>query len=203
MTDALAAIAIGYLLGSLPFGYWAGRLRGIDLRLAGSGNTGATNVMRVLGLKVGVPVMALDIAKGAVAVVVARALSSNDVVPVLAAAAAVTGHMYPILLGFRGGKGVATGAGTMIALVPWIGIAAFFLWLGLSLATRYVSIGSVVTAIAYPTTCIASGQPWAVCLYTLGAGAWVIWRHRANIARLRAGTENRINLRAVFAGRAS
>jgi len=147
--------------------------------------------------------MALDIAKGAVAVVVARALSNDEIVPVLAAAAAVTGHMYPVLLGFRGGKGVATGAGTMIALVPWIGIAAFFLWLGLSLATRYVSIGSVVTAIAYPTTCVATDQSWSVCLFTLGAGAWVIWRHRANIARLRAGTENRINLRAVFAGRPS
>ena len=118
MTDALIAVAVGYLLGSLPFGYWAGRLRGIDLRLAGSGNTGATNVMRVLGLKVGVPVMALDIAKGAAAVVIARALSTDDIVPVLAAAAAVTGHMYPLFLGFRGGKGVATGAGTMIALVP-------------------------------------------------------------------------------------
>ena len=201
MTDALIAIAVGYLLGSLPFGYWAGRLRGIDLRLAGSGNTGATNVMRVLGLKIGVPVMALDIGKGAAAVVIARALSTDDIVPVLAAAAAVTGHMYPLFLGFRGGKGVATGAGTMIALVPWIGIAAFFLWLGVSLATRYVSIGSVVTAVAYPAATIASGQPWAVCAYTIGAGAWVIWRHRANIARLRAGTENRINLRAVFAGR--
>ena len=78
---------------------------------------------------------------------------------------------------------------------------AFFLWLGVSLATRYVSIGSVVTAVAYPAATIASGQPWAVCVYTVGAGAWVIWRHRSNIARLRAGTENRINLRAVFAGR--
>jgi acyl phosphate:glycerol-3-phosphate acyltransferase len=201
MTDALVAIAIGYLLGSLPFGYWAGRLRGIDLRLAGSGNTGATNVMRVLGLKVGVPVMALDIGKGAAAVVIARAISTDDIVPVLAAAAAGTGHMYPLFLGFRGGKGVATGAGTMIALVPWIGIAAFFLWLAVSLATRYVSIGSVVTAVAYPAATIASGQPWAVCVYTIGAGAWVIWRHRGNIARLRAGTEHRINLRAVFAGR--
>jgi acyl phosphate:glycerol-3-phosphate acyltransferase len=199
MTDALIASAVGYLLGSLPFGYWAGRLRGIDLRLAGSGNTGATNVMRVLGLKVGVPVMALDIGKGAAAVVIARALSTDDIVPVLAAAAAVTGHMYPLFLGFRGGKGVATGAGTMIALVPWIGIAAFFLWLGVSLATRYVSIGSVVTAVAYPAATIASGQPWAVCAYTIGAGAWVIWRHRANIARLRAGTEHRINLRALRA----
>jgi glycerol-3-phosphate acyltransferase PlsY len=199
MTDALIAIAVGYLLGSLPFGYWAGRLRGIDLRLAGSGNTGATNVMRVLGLKVGVPVMALDIGKGAAAVVIARALSTDDIVPVLAAAAAVTGHMYPLFLGFRGGKGVATGAGTMLALVPWIGIAAFFLWLGVSLATRYVSIGSVVTAVAYPAATIASGQPWAVCAYTVGAGAWVIWRHRANIARLRAGTEHRINLRTLRA----
>jgi glycerol-3-phosphate acyltransferase PlsY len=201
MTHALVAIAVGYLLGSLPFGYWAGRLRGIDLRLAGSGNTGATNVMRVLGLKIGLPVMALDIGKGAAAVVIARALSSDDIVPVLAAAAAVTGHMYPLFLGFRGGKGVATGAGTMLALVPWIGVAAFILWLTVSLATRYVSIGSVVTAVAYPAATIASGQPWAVCIYTVGAGAWVIWRHRANIARLRAGTENRINLRAVFAGR--
>ena len=201
MNGVVLSIVIGYLLGSCPFGYWAGRLRGIDLRLAGSGNTGATNVMRVLGLKIGLPVMALDIGKGAAAVVIARALSSDDIVPVLAAAAAVTGHMYPLFLGFRGGKGVATGAGTMLALVPWIGVAAFILWLTVSLATRYVSIGSVVTAIAYPAATIASGQPWAVCIYTVGAGAWVIWRHRANIARLRAGTENRINLRAVFAGR--
>jgi glycerol-3-phosphate acyltransferase PlsY len=201
MTTAAIAVAAGYLLGSLPFGYWAGRLRGIDLRLAGSGNTGATNAMRVLGVKIGVPVMALDIGKGVAAVVLARALSDNDLVPVLAAAAAVAGHMYPLFLGFKGGKGVATGAGTMIALVPWIGLAAFCLWLGVSLATRYVSLGSVVTAIAYPATAFVTGQPWPVRLFTLGAGAWVIWRHRANIARLRAGTENRINLRAVFAGR--
>jgi glycerol-3-phosphate acyltransferase PlsY len=201
MMTAAIAVAAGYLLGSLPFGYWAGRLRGIDLRLAGSGNTGATNAMRVLGVKIGVPVMALDIGKGVAAVLLARALSDNDLVPVLAAAAAVAGHMYPLFLGFKGGKGVATGAGTMIALVPWIGLAAFCLWLGVSLATRYVSLGSVVTAIAYPATAFVTGQPWPVRLFTLGAGAWVIWRHRANIARLRAGTENRINLRAVFAGR--
>jgi glycerol-3-phosphate acyltransferase PlsY len=201
MTDAAIAVVIGYLLGSLPFGYWAGRLRGIDLRLAGSGNTGATNAMRVLGLKIGIPVMALDIGKGAVAVLIARGISDSDLVPVLAGAAAVAGHMYPLFLGFQGGKGVATGAGTMLALVPAIGVAAFVLWLTVSLATRYVSIGSVVTAIAYPAAAFATGQPWPITLYTLGAGLWVIWRHRANIARLRAGTENRINLRAVFAGR--
>ena len=198
---AVLVVAAGYLLGSLPFGYWAGRLRGIDLRLAGSGNTGATNAMRVLGLKIGIPVMALDIGKGAAAVLLARGASDNELVWVLAAAAAVTGHMYPLFLGFKGGKGVATGAGTMLALVPWMGVAAFVVWLGISLATRYVSIGSVVTAIAYPATAFATGQSWPVRLFALGTGAWVIWRHRANIARLRAGTEHRINLRAVFAGR--
>jgi acyl phosphate:glycerol-3-phosphate acyltransferase len=201
VTDAVIAVAVGYLLGSLPFGYWAGRLRGIDLRLAGSGNTGATNAMRVLGLKVGIPVMVLDIGKGVAAVLIAQQLSSDEVVAVLAAAAAVAGHMYPLFLNFKGGKGVATGAGAMLALVPGIGVAAFVLWLTVSLATRYVSIGSVVTAIAYPAAAFVTGQPWSVTIFALGAGAWVIWRHRANIARLRAGTENRINLRAVFAGR--
>src|SRR4029079_14338519 len=139
VTDALIAIAVGYLLGSLPFGYWAGRLRGIDLRLVGSGNTGATNVMRVLGLKIGVPVMALDIGKGAVAVLIARGATDNELVWVLAAAAAVTGHMYPLFLGFQGRQGVASGAGVMLALVPWMGVAAFLVWLCISLATRYVS----------------------------------------------------------------
>jgi glycerol-3-phosphate acyltransferase PlsY len=194
MTGAIIAIGVGYLLGSLPFGYWAGRLRGIDLRLVGSGNTGATNVMRVLGLKIGVVVMALDIGKGVAAVLIARSVSDNELVWVLAAAAAVVGHMYPLFLGFKGGKGVAVGAGTMLALVPWMGVAAFVLWLCISLATRYVSIGSVVTAIAYPAAAFLTDQPWPVRLFALGAGAWVIWRHRGNIARLRAGTEHRLNL---------
>ena len=194
MTGAIIAIGVGYLLGSLPFGYWAGRLRGIDLRLVGSGNTGATNVMRVLGLKIGVVVMALDIGKGVAAVLIARSVSDNELVWVLAAAAAVVGHMYPLFLGFKGGKGVAVGAGTMLALVPWMGVAAFVLWLCISLATRYVSIGSVVTAIAYPAAAFLTDQPWPVRLFALGAGAWDIWRHRGNIARLRAGTEHRLNL---------
>jgi glycerol-3-phosphate acyltransferase PlsY len=199
MTGAIIAIGVGYLLGSLPFGYWAGRLRGIDLRLAGSGNTGATNVMRVLGLKIGVGVMALDIGKGVAAVLIARSVSDNELVWVLAAAAAVVGHMYPLFLGFKGGKGVAVGAGTMLALVPWMGVAAFVLWLCISLATRYVSIGSVVTAIAYPAAAFLTDQPWPVRLFALGTGAWVIWRHRGNIARLRAGTEHRLSLRTLRA----
>jgi glycerol-3-phosphate acyltransferase PlsY len=192
--SAALAVAVGYLAGSLPFGYWAGRLRGVDIRASGSGNTGATNAFRVLGIKVGITVMALDLGKGALAVVAARLIAGGDVVPVLAAAAAVAGHMYPLFLGFRGGKGAATGAGSMIALVPLIGVIAFCLWVVVALTTRYVSIATLVTAVFYPTAAFASGQPWSVRLYTLGAGAFVVWRHRANVARLRAGTENRINL---------
>jgi len=155
--------------------------------------------MRVLGLKIGVLVMALDIGKGVAAVLIARSVSDNELVWVLAAAAAVVGHMYPLFLGFKGGKGVAVGAGTMLALVPWMGVAAFVLWLCISLATRYVSIGSVVTAIAYPAAAFLTDQPWPVRLFALGTGAWVIWRHRGNIARLRAGTEHRLNLRTLRA----
>lgn len=192
--SAVLALVVGYLAGSLPFGYWAGRVRGVDLRAQGSGNTGATNAFRVLGIKVGIAVMALDIGKGAVAVLAARAIAGGDLVPVLAAAAAVAGHLFPVFLGFRGGKGAATGTGAMIALVPVIGLAAFLLWVTVSLVTRYVSVATLVTAVFYATAAFVSGQPWPVRIFTLGAGAFVVWRHRANIARLRAGTENRVNL---------
>jgi acyl phosphate:glycerol-3-phosphate acyltransferase len=198
--SAVLALAVGYLAGSLPFAYWAGRLRGVDLRAAGSGNTGATNAFRVLGIKVGITVMALDMGKGAAAVLAARAIAGGDLVPVLAAAAAFVGHLYPVFLGFRGGKGAATGTGAMIALVWPIGVAAFVLWLTVSLATRYVSIATIATAVFYPTAAFLDGQPWPVRLFTLIAGAFVVWRHRANLARLRAGTENRINLPSLRAG---
>ena len=193
MTDALAAIAIGYLLGSLPFGYWAGRLRGIDLRLAGSGNTGATNVMRVLGLKVGVPVMALDIAKGAAAVVVARELSSNDIVPVLAAAAAVTGHMYPFLLGFRGGKGVATAVGAFLVLAPLATLVCAGVFVAVVAATRYVSLGSMLAMVLLPPV---AGSLFHASLPVVAAAAatavLVVLKHRENLKRLVRGTERRL-----------
>jgi glycerol-3-phosphate acyltransferase PlsY len=197
---AAVAIGLGYVCGSLPFGYWAGRLRGVDLRTRGSGNTGATNAFRVLGIKIGVLVMALDIGKGALAVVAARAIAGGDLVPVLAAAAAVAGHLFPVFLGFRGGKGAATGTGAMIALVPPIGLLAFCVWVTVGLVTRYVSVATIATAIFYASAAFVSGQPWPVRLFTLGAGAFVVWRHRANIARLRAGTEHRVNLPSLRAG---
>jgi glycerol-3-phosphate acyltransferase PlsY len=193
MTDAVLAIAVGYLLGSLPFGYWAGRLRGIDLRTVGSGNTGGTNAVRMLGPKVGIPVIALDIAKGAAAALIGDAIGGPDVA-VLASVAAVLGHAFPFWLGFRGGKAVATGAGTMLALVPWIGATVFVIWVVVGLATRYVSVASLAAAFSYSILCILSGQPWAITVYTFVGALFVLWRHRENIARLRAGTENRLNL---------
>jgi len=194
MTDALAAVVIGYLLGSLPFGYWAGRLKGVDLRQVGSGNTGGTNAIRILGARYGVPVILLDMAKGVVAVLIARELAGVTA-EVLAATAAVLGHAFPIFLRFRGGKAVAVGAGAMFALTPVIGVLVTLVWFIVAAGTRYVSLASLATAVAFPTLTFVFGEPWPIRLFALAGGLFVIWRHRSNIARLRAGTEHRINLR--------
>jgi acyl phosphate:glycerol-3-phosphate acyltransferase len=194
MRDAVLAVVIGYLLGSLPFGYWAGRLKGVDLRKVGSGNTGGTNAIRILGARWGVPVILLDIAKGVVAVLIARELAGVTA-EVLAATAAVLGHAFPIFLRFRGGKAVAVGAGAMFALAPGIGVLVTLVWFIVAAVTRYVSLASLATAVAFPTLTFVFDQPWPVRLFALAGGLFVIWRHRSNIARLRAGTEHRINLR--------
>jgi glycerol-3-phosphate acyltransferase PlsY len=194
MSDAVIAVMIGYLLGSLPFAYWAGRLKGIDLRKVGSGNIGGTNAVRMLGARYGVPVILLDIGKGVAAVLIARQLGSVTV-EVLAAVAAVLGHAFPIFLRFRGGKAVAVGAGAMLALVPEIGLMVTAIWFIVAATTRYASLASLATAVAFPTLTFVFGEPWPVRIFALMGGLFVIWRHRSNIARLRAGTENRINLR--------
>jgi glycerol-3-phosphate acyltransferase PlsY len=196
MTDSIAAIAIGYLLGSIPFGYIAGWMRGIDLREHGSHNTGGTNAVRVLGAKYGAPVIIADIAKGALAVVLAGQIGGTSQ-EVLAATAAVIGHAFPLFLHFSGGKAVATGAGAMVALVPPVGVFVMLEWVALALLTRYISVASMVSAASFPILCIATGQPWQVVAFTLAGAIFVFWRHRANIARLRAGNENRLNLRGA------
>lgn len=197
MTDALLAIAIGYVLGSCPFGYWAGRLKGVDLRTQGSGNIGGTNAIRVLGPRVGVPALLLDIAKGAAAVLIASQLGGTGT-EVLAAAAAMLGHTRPLFLGFRGGgKAVATGGGAMLALAPEVTVPVAIVWIAVSLLTRYISVASIVSAIVLVVGVFASDQPWPIVVFALFGAAVVIWRHRSNIARLRAGTENRLNLRGA------
>ena len=199
----LTVLALGYGLGSLPTGYILGRvLRGIDLRDHGSGSTGATNALRVLGKKPGAFVLAVDVLKGVAAVIVARQLGHSSLeasqlaglpwLEVFAGLSAVVGHSNPIWLGFRGGKSVATGLGILLALSFPVGLATFGVF-GLCLAfSRIVSLSSISGAIAVSGLMILSHQPLAYCLFALAAGGYVIWRHRSNIQRLLAGVEPRI-----------
>jgi glycerol-3-phosphate acyltransferase PlsY len=199
---AAALVAAGYLLGSLPFGYWLPRfLKGVDIRTEGSGNTGATNVWRTQGFKLGLAVALLDIAKGAAAALLARWLA-NDLVAVLAGLAAMGGHYRPLFLWFsRGGKAVATIGGVGLALAPLATLSAAGVWIAFFLVTRYASVASLAAAVALPLFALLFGASLPVLLFTLAAAVAVVLLHRRNIGRLRAGTENRMSLRRrVVAG---
>jgi acyl phosphate:glycerol-3-phosphate acyltransferase len=188
------AIAAAYLLGSIPFGYLAGRARGVDIRTVGSRNVGATNVFRTLGKPIGIAVMALDIIKGVVAVVIAR-LITDDPWPLIAAGCAVAGHVYPVWLRFSGGKGVAVGAGVAIGLVPFAALVLVPVWVLIVAATRYVSLASLVAAVAFAPTVWALGHDTATVVFAALVSLAVVWRHRANIGRLLQGRELRLDLR--------
>lgn len=190
MNQALA-LALAYLLGSIPFALIAGKLHGVDLREAGSGNLGATNVFRTLGRTAGVAVMVLDIAKGAAAVLVAVALTNNPW-PLAAAALAILGHVFPVWTHFKGGKGVAVGAGAMIGLVPSASGVLLVLWILLVVFTRYVSVASIVAALAAAPLAYVFGAPWSYVVFIALAGVFVIYKHRENIVRLVHGDESRI-----------
>jgi len=185
------ALVLAYLLGSIPFALIAGKLHGVDLREAGSGNLGATNVFRTLGRTAGVAVMVLDIAKGAAAVLVAVALTNNPW-PLAAAALAILGHVFPVWTHFKGGKGVAVGAGAMIGLVPSASGVLLVLWILLVVFTRYVSVASIVAALAAAPLAYVFGAPWSYVVFIALAGVFVIYKHRENIVRLVHGDESRI-----------
>jgi glycerol-3-phosphate acyltransferase PlsY len=192
----MIAILLGYLAGSVPFAYLLARRKGIDVRVAGSGNVGATNVMRTTGTGRAVAVMALDVAKGATAVVLAHLASGGAAVVAVTGAAAVVGHIYPVWLRFHGGKGVAVAAGVFGVLAPVpTGIAATLfvvtVWL-----TRYVSLGSVAATVALPPVAWLAGAPAAVVGAAGGTAALNHIRHPANLGRLRAGTERRMSRRS-------
>jgi acyl phosphate:glycerol-3-phosphate acyltransferase len=193
LTEAFA-IAIGYLLGSIPFGYLAGRLNGVDLRTVGSGNTGAANVFRNVGRGWGIAVAALDIGKGAGAALIAKALTDAPW-PILAGGAAVVGAIFPVWLRFRGGKGVAVGAGVILGLMPLVSLALVPLWFGIVLITRYTSLASIACAAAFTPLAWAFGLDWQYVALAGAMSALVLYRHRANMARLIAGREARIELR--------
>jgi glycerol-3-phosphate acyltransferase PlsY len=202
---ALLLVALAaYLLGAIPFGYLVARARGVDLLRQGSGNIGATNVGRLLGRKWGILVFLLDFAKGAVPVAVARfALPQPDEVPantlpVVTGIAAFLGHLFPVYLGFRGGKGVATGAGVVAVLVPLLTLAVFAAWAVVLLATRYMSLASLTAAVLLIVLRLVvipapfSDLNWVITLFCIVGGVLVIVRHHGNIRRLLAGTENRL-----------
>jgi acyl phosphate:glycerol-3-phosphate acyltransferase len=196
VTVLIAAIAVGYLLGSVPFALFAGRRWGaVDLRTTGSGNVGASNAMRTSGVRVGVLVAALDILKGAASVVVAERLTVSPAAPAMAGFAAIVGHVYPIWLRFRGGKGVATACGVFAVLTPVAMLPALAVFLGTVTFTKYISLGSVLASLALPPLAYASGSQTASVLSAAAAAALIVIRHRSNLARLRSGTERRIGVR--------
>ena len=189
-------ILLGYLAGSVPFAFLLARRAGIDVRVAGSGNVGAANVMRTTGTRRAVLVMILDVAKGSLAVALALLTHAGVTLTALAATAAIVGHIYPVWLRFHGGKGVAVAAGVFGVLTPLATGVAALLFLVIVSATRYVSLGSIAATVALPPAAWVTGEPIAVVFAAAGSGALILFRHRGNIRRLRAGTERRMGARA-------
>jgi len=191
-----ASVLVGaYLLGSIPFSYIVARRRGVDVRRVGSGNVGATNVMRSVGRGAGLLAFVLDFLKGSAATLLAMSVERRGVLPALAAATVVLGHMYPVWLRFRGGKGVATGAGAFLPIAP-LPTAAALAAFGLALATtRYVSVGSLVGCATLAGLAFVLDGPSAVAFAATATALLVLWKHRPNLARLAQGTESRLRAR--------
>lgn len=219
--DSLIVIA-SYLLGSVPFGYITGKMHGMDIRQHGSGNIGATNVMRTLGKKPGYTVFACDAIKGLVAVIIGKYLAVHYSLPISsmsitttevfhstqiirlpeaiaaisAAIACIIGHNFPVWLGFKGGKGMATSAGVLIGMMPLTAMGCVIVWALVFFTTRYVSLASIAAAIALPVITmllLLAGwlYGWPYFYFSVAACLLAVWRHRANIGRLVNGTENR------------
>jgi glycerol-3-phosphate acyltransferase PlsY len=196
-------IALGYLLGSIPFALIVARRWGaVDLRRVGSGNLGAANVWRASGVRVGVVVAVLDIAKGALSVTVARQIDAGAASAALAGCAAIVGHVYPVWLGFRGGKGVATACGVFSVLTPLAVPPALMAFVATVWLTRYISLGSVAASMALPPLAYASGRPVPEVVVACAAAALIVFRHRTNLMRIRSGTERRIGVREPVPHRA-
>ncbi len=190
--EEILAVALAYLVGSVPFAFLLARRRGIDLRRVGSGNVGASNVLRTTGVANAVAAMCLDGAKGWMAVIVAQRLTVGDATAVAAGVASIVGHVYPVWLGFRGGKGVATATGVFVVLAPLALAIASSVFVLAVWVTRYVSVGSLAGAITLVVATAASDVPAAVAVGAVVSALVVVHRHRANLARLLAGTERRV-----------
>ncbi len=200
-TSYLISSGVGYLLGALPFGWIVARAHGVDIFKAGSGNPGATNVKRVLGPRAGNTVFALDAAKGALAVGWMPLLSACGVAicsddsssqlgsQLIGLVAAVLGHSFSVFTKFKGGKGVATAAGGLVVLMPVACLCGLGVWLISFYSTRYVSLASILAAVAVPAASGLLRNPWPVTAVAGAVGLFIVIRHRSNISRLLAGTE--------------
>ena len=198
MTLAVAALA-AYVIGAIPVGFLIARAFGIDdVRRHGSGAIGATNVLRTAGKLPAILTLVGDVAKGALAVVVGAAIAAGDPAgAAIAAVAAVVGNCWSVFLGFRGGKGVATGLGALLRLVPWAIVPAVIVFAAVVITTRYVSLGSLLSAIGVPLAALALRYPGVSVIAAAVAAAIVVVRHRENIDRLRHGTEHRVGERVA------
>jgi acyl phosphate:glycerol-3-phosphate acyltransferase len=200
VTTALAA----YLLGSVPFGFLAGKARGIDIRTVGSGNIGATNAFRILGKTAGMVVLVADGLKGWLAVrflpelaqqlfaTASWSIEAQELLRITAGVGVILGHNYTCWLKFKGGKGIATSAGVLAALVPWAFVITLVLWVVICLATRYVSMASIIGSLALPFVTWAAHYSTLMIIITSLMSTLAIYKHKANIVRLMNGTENKI-----------
>ena len=206
--SCILAVFGAYLLGSIPFGFLVEKAKGIDIRAVGSGNIGATNAMRVLGKPAGIFVLLMDALKGYVAVkylsviilkavvsTIALLVEAEDIqaLQIIAGIFAVLGHNYACWLKFKGGKGIATTAGVYLALAPWALLVALVVFILAILLTKYVSVGSISAAVALPVTVwVMTPQNLFLGVVTTALGALAIYKHKSNLQRLMAGTENRL-----------
>jgi glycerol-3-phosphate acyltransferase PlsY len=190
---AVALIVASYVAGSMPWGYWMVRVfRHDDIRKHGSGNTGATNVWRTFGPRLGLPTLLLDIGKGAVPALLGRYWLDDDTIAVIAGAAAMVGHTFPIFLGLGGGKGVATATGVTFALAPYCGLVGAVGFITVLWLFRYVSLASLTAAGTALATCLILQLSWPVIAFSTFAAVTVLVRHRTNLGRVWRGTEPRV-----------
>ncbi|HSE04020.1 MAG TPA: glycerol-3-phosphate 1-O-acyltransferase PlsY [Methylomirabilota bacterium] len=196
MALSVLGLLAAYLIGAIPVGFLVARAaRGTDIRRSGSGNIGATNVLRTLGTGPAVLTLAGDIVKGYLAVRAAGGVGAETWAAAGGAVAAVAGNCWPVVLGFRGGKGVATGLGAFLALIPWAVAPAAVLWLAVTAISRYVSMASVVACLSLPAGALLLGYPRPSVIAAAVAALTIVWRHRENITRLMSGTERRLGER--------
>lgn len=197
LVKVVIAAVVAYLIGSIPTGYLIVKsATGQDIRQVGSGSTGATNVKRVMGKKWFFIVLLLDALKGAIPVMIANFVpylhSNSGLTAVVAAACVLLGHSKSIYLGFTGGKSVASGVGTILALSPTVGLSIALIWAIITYASKYVSLGSIIALALSPILMFIFNQPIAYVVYCVIGAVYVIYLHRENIKRLLAGTENKV-----------